>query len=241
MFFSSTVVGFFALGHRLLSMPMSFIGSAIAQVFFQRASAAKYDDTYALIVRNTFTKVLTLGLFPILLVMIAGKEIFSIFFGSQWSEAGVYAQILAPWILFQFISSPMSTIFGVLEMQGQGLLFNSLLLATRIASLILGGLLNSILIALMLYSITGSVMYFCICIFILKKSGLNLSMLIKDILQICTIGFLALLPVIIMKGFDVHPLITVLGGLVSLFFYYIVTYVRDRDFQYLVGRLFTQN
>lgn len=241
MFFSSTVVGFFALGHRLLSMPMSFIGSAVAQVFFQRAAAAKYDGTFTLVARNAFTKLLTLGLFPILLVMVAGKELFSFFFGSQWSEAGVYAQILAPWIMFQFISSPISTLFSVLEMQGQGLLFNSLLLATRIASLMLGGLFNSILIALMLYSITGSIMYFSICILILKKSGVNLSMLIKDVLQICTIGFLALLPVVIMKGINAQPLITVLSGLISLFIYYIVIYVCDRDLQYLVGRLFAQN
>lgn len=241
MFFSPVVVGFFALGHRLLSMPMNFIGSAIAQVFYQRASAAKYDGTYDSIVRNAFTKLLTLGLFPILLVMIAGKDLFSFFFGSQWSEAGVYAQILAPWIMFQFISSPISTLFSVLEMQGQGLVFNSLLLATRIASLMAGGLLNSILIALMLYSITGSIMYFSICIFILKKSGLNLSMLVKDIFPICIIGFLALLPVVIMKGFNTQPLITVLGGLISLFFYYVVIYVRDKDLQYLVGRLFAQN
>lgn len=241
MFFSPMVVGFFALGHRLLSMPMSFIGSAIAQVFFQRASAAKHDGTFHLIVRNAFTKLLTLGLFPILLVMIAGKDLFSFFFGSQWSEAGVYAQILAPWIMFQFISSPISTLFSVLEMQGQGLVFNSLLLATRIASLMVGGLLNSILIALMLYSITGSIMYFSICLFILKKSGLNLSVLIKDTSKICIMGFLALLPVVIMKGFNTQPLITVLGGLISLFFYYIVIYVRDKDLQYLVGRLFAQN
>ena len=33
-FFSSTIVGFYALGHRLLSMTMSLIGSSIAQVFF---------------------------------------------------------------------------------------------------------------------------------------------------------------------------------------------------------------
>lgn len=237
MFFSPVVVGFFALGHRLLSMPMSFIGSAIAQVFYQRASAAKYDGTYDSIVRNAFTKLLTLGLFPILLVMIAGKDLFSFFFGSQWSEAGVYAQILAPWIMFQFISSPISTLFSVLEMQGQGLVFNSLLLATRIASLMVGGLLNSILIALMLYSITGSIMYFSICLFILKKSGLNLSVLIKDISKICIIGFLALLPVVIMRGFGVQPITTVAGGCISMLLYYVVIYFHDRDLRRLVSRI----
>ncbi|HPJ95071.1 MAG TPA: oligosaccharide flippase family protein [Deltaproteobacteria bacterium] len=237
MFFSPVVVGFFALGHRLLSMPMNFIGSAIAQVFYQRASAAKYDGTYDSIVRNAFTKLLTLGLFPILLVMIAGKDLFSFFFGSQWSEAGVYAQILAPWIMFQFISSPISTLFSVLEMQGQGLVFNSLLLATRIASLMVGGLLNSILIALMLYSITGSIMYFSICLFILKKSGLNLSMLVKNIFPICIIVFLALLPVVIMRGFGVQPITTVAGGCISMLLYYVVIYFHDRDLRRLVSRI----
>jgi len=100
-----------------------------------------------------------------------------------------------------------------------------------------GGLLNSILIALMLYSITGSIMYFSICLFILKKSGLNLSVLIKDISKICIIGFLALLPVVIMRGFGVQPITTVAGGCISMLLYYVVIYFHDRDLRRLVSRI----
>ena len=42
-FFSTTVVGYYALGDRVLRLPMNLVGSAIAQVFYQRASEAKNE------------------------------------------------------------------------------------------------------------------------------------------------------------------------------------------------------
>lgn len=240
VFFSSTVVGFFALGQRLLTVPMSLIGSAIAQVFFQRAAVAKNDGTLPSLVGNTFTKLMALGFFPILLVMVTGKDIFSVVFGSQWADAGIYAQILAPWIISQFISSPMSTLFSVLEIQGQGLLFNTILLVTRIAALIIGGLFNSILTALALFSVTGAIIYLGLCLFILKKSGLAVSMLVRDVLHTNGIAIIAILPVVILKGFGTQPVISVIAACLSLLLYYGILYYSDKELQELaegfVGR-----
>jgi len=114
-FFSPIVVGFYSLGFMVLQMPMSLIGGAIAQVFFQRASEARSDDTLSLLVENVFRLLVMIGIFPILAMMLAGSDLFAVIFGEIWVEAGLYAQILSIWAFVWFISSPLSMIWVVLE------------------------------------------------------------------------------------------------------------------------------
>lgn len=237
-FFSATVVGFYALGNRLLSVPMSVIGGAVAQVFFQRAAEAKNAGDLPLVVRTTFMRLMALGSFPLLLVMVIGKDIFSVVFGSQWAEAGIYAQILAPWFLFVFLGSPISTLFSILEMQGSFLLFNSALLATRVASLFAGGLAQSILITLLLYSGTGTVMWVGICLYLLSKANLPLRLLARDSVRIIFVAVILLLPLAALKGCSVQPNLAVLAGCLSALLYYTILYFRDKNLQTLVTRYF---
>jgi O-antigen/teichoic acid export membrane protein len=45
VFFSQTLVGFYALAFRLIHLPMSLIGASLGKVFFQRASESKGAST----------------------------------------------------------------------------------------------------------------------------------------------------------------------------------------------------
>ena len=116
-FFSPTIVGYYALSVNLLSMPANLVGSAFAQVFYQKAAEANHKNTLDIVTEKVFTSLVSLGLFPILLLAVAGKDIVTFFFGAAWLEAGVYAQILSIWIFSQFLYSPISTVFCVLEKQ----------------------------------------------------------------------------------------------------------------------------
>ena len=60
-FFSPVVVGFYSLGFMVLQMPMSLIGGAIAQVFFQRASEAYHQGTLTQLVESIFAVLLKLS------------------------------------------------------------------------------------------------------------------------------------------------------------------------------------
>jgi O-antigen/teichoic acid export membrane protein len=158
-FFSSTVVGYYALGTRLLRMPMSLIGSAIAQVFFQRAAEANTAGNLAAVVESAFRRLVMIGIFPLLLLTLVGRDLFTVVFGNSWSEAGVYAQILSIWTFFWFISSPLSTLFSVLEKQEAGLVLNVIIFVTRFVSLAIGGMLGDARLALFLFGGTGTIVY----------------------------------------------------------------------------------
>jgi O-antigen/teichoic acid export membrane protein len=176
-FFSSSVVGYYALGTRLLRAPMSLVGTAIAQVFFQRATEAKAEGTLATLVESGFRALTTLGMFPILLLAITGQDIFVVAFGPSWAEAGVYTQILSVWTFFWFISSPLGTLYSVLERQEVGLVLNVIILATRLISLIVGGVLNDARLALWLFGGSGIVVYGYISLMIANASGVGLKTL----------------------------------------------------------------
>ena len=236
-FFTSSVVGYFSLGQRLLTIPMSLIGGAVAQVFFQRTATARYDGTLPIVVGKTFMRLVAIGFFPLIIVMISGQDLFIVIFGNQWSNAGIYAQILAPWIMFQFISSPLSTLFSVLEIQEIGLVFNVILLITRIAALTIGGLMGSVLTALILFSASGTLLYLCLCLIILKKSGVIMSMIAKDTLKISLIIIIALLPVSIFKTIGSQPMIILVTGCLCLPLYYSALCCFDEELQRLLAGL----
>lgn len=174
MFFSSTIVGYYALGMMVLQFPMSLIGGAISQVFFQRAAEAKSYGTLNMLVENTVLCLGMIGLLPTLLLTIVGKEIFIVVFGSQWAEAGVYTQILALYIFFLFITSPISTLFSVLEMQRTSLLINIIIFPVRGGALIIGGVLGDARISIILFSICNVVIYACANLYLINKAGVGI-------------------------------------------------------------------
>jgi O-antigen/teichoic acid export membrane protein len=173
-YFSSTVVGHYSFGLRIVGLPMSLIGDAISQVFFQRASEANNQGTLTVVVQNTYARLLNLGLFPMLAFGLIGPEAFTVVFGPEWAEAGVYTQILTLWRLVTFLGSPMSTLVSVLERQELGLLFSIVLIVTRIASLVLGGLSGDPRLALALYSTSGFVLYLGLLGWLLRASGASI-------------------------------------------------------------------
>jgi lipopolysaccharide exporter len=173
VFFASDVVGFFALGQRALRTPLSLVGGAISQVFFQRSSQAIQDDALSTLVGNVFQRLVALGLFPMLVMTFVGKDICTIVFGGEWAEAGVYMQILSLWTFVWFVSSPLSTIFSSLERQEFDLGLNALIFSTRIASLAIGAYLHSPRTAVILFAGSGIVVYGYLGIKILHVSGLG--------------------------------------------------------------------
>lgn len=172
-FFTSEVVGLFALSNRVVRMPLMLIGRSISQVFFQRASLIKSPMARTNLVLTTFRYLVQLS-FPLLLMLaLTGEELFSILFGEEWAEAGVYVQILAPWMFFVFISSPMSQLFGAMERQEIAARFHVVTFLVRLVTLTIGGYLGNPRLALLLFSIVDSVIYAIMNLALMQLAGIS--------------------------------------------------------------------
>lgn len=124
-FFSSEVVGFFGLANSLLKKPINLISQSISRVFLQKAAEteARSQDHRKNLTKATLGLAF-IGIIPFGILMIGGREIFTFLFGNEWSEAGLYAQLLAPWLFTGFIKSPSAQFLLVKRKLRFGLYFN---------------------------------------------------------------------------------------------------------------------
>jgi O-antigen/teichoic acid export membrane protein len=190
-FFSTTVVGYYAFGSQLLRVPMDLIGNSIGQAFYSHAATAHHEGTLAVFVENTFRRLVEYSFFPILMLTVIGKDLFQIVFGSQWAEAGVYTQILSIWMVFWFVSSPMSQLYSVLQKNELFLGLNIVILITRIVSIWMGGILESPRLALLFFSISGAMVYGFLGASIIYFSGVPWRRIVRILFENLSLSILA--------------------------------------------------
>lgn len=133
--FNSTIAGYFYLTQRIIGLPITFIASAITDVFKEEASRDfnKLGNAKT-IYKSTFTKLFILSLVPSILLYIYAIDLFIIVFGEDWKVAGEYTQILTPMLFLRFISSPLSFMLYIGEKQKLNLFGNFLFLLLTILS-----------------------------------------------------------------------------------------------------------
>jgi O-antigen/teichoic acid export membrane protein len=221
LFFSQTLVGFYALAFRLIHLPMSLIGASLGNVFYQRASELKGDLTkLANITEMVFKRLVALSFFPALLLSVIGRESFSVVFGHQWAEAGTYAQILSIWMFCWFISSPLSTIFALLERQGLAFIVHLTIFITRIVSLYLGGIYKDVYLGLWLFSISGTVVYGGLAFLNLKLAGVRLKIISLILFHYLCYALPATGFLLLLKALNMGPFWLTCIAIVELIIYY---------------------
>jgi len=116
------MIGLFSRARQLLTMPITLLGGAVAQVFQRRAAIdfAREGTCYPLY-KKTFLMLAGVGIVPVALLAIWAPDIFEIFLGPNWREAGNVARILAPLLFIRLICNPLSTVFFITNSQREGL------------------------------------------------------------------------------------------------------------------------
>jgi O-antigen/teichoic acid export membrane protein len=138
--FGKTTVGLYSKSVVLLLLPLNMIGNSVAQVLFQRGAEKRATgQDLAGMVEQVLKRLIGVSLLPALVIALIGPDLFSVFCGQKWTEAGVYARILSPWLLLVAVASPLSVLFSITERLGRGLAFNALLVVGRIGALAAGG------------------------------------------------------------------------------------------------------
>lgn len=106
--FEATVVGFFSLAYRLVTLPTTLIGTAVGDVYRQRITVAynARGEFRREFVRTLWTTAMIA--FPCTVALyIAAPALFSLVFGPEWRVAGEYAQILCVAAFFQLTFTPV--------------------------------------------------------------------------------------------------------------------------------------
>jgi len=115
-YFSPETVGFFDLSRQILAVPIAFITASLSQVLLKDYSdkVKKGNPLMRGVLKTSL--LLTLGMIPFVVAIVFwGQELFSFVFSSTWKQSGIYSAILVPAFAIQFIVSPLSISFTVLE------------------------------------------------------------------------------------------------------------------------------
>lgn len=110
-FFDQAIFGSYDHSFRMLKLPLVLVGASMGQVFFNRCSA-NFSEKKAIypLLRRTTLMLTGLSIVPFSIIFFFGEEIFVFVFGAQWAYSGQISEIIAPWLMINFIASPISTI-----------------------------------------------------------------------------------------------------------------------------------
>lgn len=199
--FSPVAAGFYALAYRVTALPISLVGSALQSVFLSTAAEAHRNNQLGDKVKGLLDNSIQLAIIPTAILVLTGPDLFTLVFGAQWRQAGVMVQWIAPWLLMQFCTGPLTIVNAVAEKQHLGLIMQMQLLAVRIVMLIIGAYYGDITFTIMLFSFGSTVSYFIFLWVILSTVGLSIIVFIKSLMRAIGVVLIIILPILVLPGF----------------------------------------
>lgn len=205
--FSPAAAGIYMLANRVLEMPFQLLGQAITKVFFSNAAQAHRDGKLGDLVSRIHNQLAHIAMPPTLVLLVAGPKIFKLVFGPEWEQAGMFAQWFAPWLYLVFITTPLSSVFGVLDKQGAALVFEIILLVVRAAAIAAGAWLGDIMLTVALFSLGGMLCWLGNLIWVMQMSGNKWADIWRPSLSAFTWSVALVSPIILTTMWEISPVI----------------------------------
>jgi len=143
VYFGGKEAGFFAKALYILYAPVLLFGKSVSQVFLQLSAARKARGKHlGALVEAVLNRMISFSVLPLAFIAMIGTDVFGVILGPQWSKAGIYAQLISPWVFMMLIHSSITTLFGTLERQDIGLFSNLILCVVRLGILVAGGMFS---------------------------------------------------------------------------------------------------
>lgn len=170
--FSTSAAGQYAITALILGAPVMLLGNSVLEVFFPKITASVRENpksAFYLLLKATVLMSL-LGLLPFGIIALYGDLILPWVLGEAWERAGEYSQWIAIWMFSVLITRPTVASIPVLKLQGFLLIYEVLITLLRVGSIAIGTVVESDLIAIILFSLINLIGYIVLLIFVLKKS-----------------------------------------------------------------------
>lgn len=155
-FFGGAVVGYYAIGVRIIQWPFQLVKGSLMSVLLQKASEVYNSgrDTYTLFKKTTLG-LIGIVVLPSLLLALVAPMAAVIVLGEQWRTAGEYSRWMILWLAVGFCNLP-AIVFGQVHRRQRMLFFVEIaLLVFRMSALVIGGMFCTALQTVILLSVAG--------------------------------------------------------------------------------------
>jgi len=202
------VAGLYALSQRILATPLSLVSDAISSVFTSRVVPSAGQVDLPGVVRAFHTGLCLLAAVPTLALIIVGQDVFGLVFGAEWAAAGLYAALMAPWIFFVFVSTPLMMVFSVRSRDAELTLCQFLLALARVAALFAGWSMGQAAWAIGLFSLASSIAYVGMLARVYVLAGMSMWSMLKPLAGAFGIAALITLPLLLDRRYPgEHPVL----------------------------------
>ncbi|WP_413944577.1 oligosaccharide flippase family protein [Bdellovibrio sp. HCB-162] len=135
-FYTIESLGQYSMANRLVKAPMTTISSSISQVFYKEVfNFIDNKESLKRYVYKIFLILVALSLVVSAVIVFFVKFLFFSFFTEAWTEASYLMLVLLPWLVGNFVSSPLSQITILKNKQFEGMFFGFFYNFLTIASL----------------------------------------------------------------------------------------------------------
>jgi len=159
-FFSIATLGHYNLGQRTAGLPLTVVGSAMGEVF--RSSISPQSSSageVAHLFRSAAARLAAIGAVLVLPLALFGPLLFSLAFGPEWREAGLYVQILSPVIFARFVVSPLSAVLARAKQQKLDMFLQGLFLVVAGTALLIGAMVRDFVVMLVVMTAGQTMVY----------------------------------------------------------------------------------
>lgn len=151
--FSPEIAGLYAFGYAFVFRPLSLFAQSTTQVLSQKIIEDHHRglDVYPTL-KKLATRFLLFGLPAFIILAIAAPAIFGFVFSDEYARAGRFLQILSPYLLMVFITSPLSFVPELYFRQRKAMTIDIIYLCLRFLALWSGIRIGDVQLALALFS-----------------------------------------------------------------------------------------
>ena len=114
--YGPAAAGWYALGQRIMTIPLKLLGDAASEVFLGEGRDLQPAALHHFFLR-TLVFFTVLGILVMLPILIFAPAAFGFIFGEQWSISGFYVQLLVPLYFSRFVAHPISQILNMIGRQ----------------------------------------------------------------------------------------------------------------------------
>lgn len=159
--YGANSAGLFLFAQRVVRLPMSLLGTSIGEVFRKEASSLMLSTgNCAALCGDVIRRCSKLALVPCVLLFLFGEKIFKLILGAHWTDSGLIAELMAPMLFFQFVSSPVVSMYFIRGFQSAEFVMQISLLLLSVLPFYIGVALDlDFKLCVLIFSAAYSILY----------------------------------------------------------------------------------
>lgn len=175
-------VGFLALASRVIQAPVALIGGALSQVYSSRAPEEYRAGELAKFTAKIVEGLIKTGVGPLIFIGMISSKVFPVVFGVGWGRAGDMVFLMTPWIVMQFLVSPISLALHISNRQKIALFVQLAGLIMRVGAVFVAAHISrgSLIEA---YALSSFVFYLTYFVVVLGAVGVGFAVLARMFLK----------------------------------------------------------